>query len=158
MRKIESAILFSGSSGTGKTLAAEFFAGELGVELLKVDLAKMVSKYVSETEKMLERLFDTADEGSAVLLFDEADFLFGKRTAISDSHDRYANIEVTYLLETIERYPGLVILATNNSASIDEAFLRRLRFIIEFPLPSARERERIWDDIHEAINDRRSKP
>jgi hypothetical protein len=138
------AALFSGSSGTGKTMAAQIIAGELGVELLQVDLAETVSKYIGETEKNLDAAFEAAERLGAVLLFDEADALFGKRTEVKDSHDRHANVEVAYLLQRIEAFRGLAILTTNLKQNIDNAFLRRLRFSIDFPAPTAVEREQIW--------------
>ncbi len=136
--------LFSGASGTGKTLAAEVLANELRLDLHRIDLALMVSKYIGETEKNLKRVFDAAEEGGAILLFDEADALFGKRSEVKDSHDRYANIEVSYLLQRVESYRGLVILTTNLQGTIDTAFLRRLRFIVQFPFPDAEQRAEIW--------------
>jgi hypothetical protein len=138
------AALFSGGSGTGKTLAAEVLAGELRLDLFRIDLALAVSKYIGETEKNLRRIFDAAEEGGAILLFDEADALFGKRGEVKDSHDRYANLEVSYLLQRMESYRGLAILTTNLKDSLDAAFLRRLRFIVHFPFPDAAEREAIW--------------
>ena len=136
--------LFSGASGTGKTLAAEVIAGDLGVDLYKVDLAAVVSKYIGETEKNLSRIFDAAGASDLVLFFDEADALFGKRTEVSDSHDRYANIEVSYLLQRLERYDGLVIMATNLQRNIDQAFLRRISVAVDFPLPAEPQRRDIW--------------
>ena len=136
--------LFSGASGTGKTLAAEVLANELRLDLHRIDLALLVSKYIGETEKNLKRVFDAAEEGGAILLFDEADALFGKRSEVKDSHDRYANIEVSYLLQRVEAYRGLVILTTNLQGTIDSAFLRRLRFIVQFPFPDAEQRAEIW--------------
>jgi AAA+ superfamily predicted ATPase len=136
--------LFSGESGTGKTLAAEAIANKVGLDLYRVDLAMLVSKYIGETEKNLKRLFDAAETSGAVLLFDEADALFGKRSEAKDSHDRYANIEVSYLLQRIESYRGLAILTTNMKSALDRAFLRRIRFVISFPFPDAPARERIW--------------
>ena len=136
--------LFSGASGTGKTLAAEVLANELRLDLHRIDLALMVSKYIGETEKNLKRVFDAAEEGGAILLFDEADALFGKRSEVKDSHDRYANIEVSYLLQRVESYRGLVILTTNLQGTIDSAFLRRIRFIVQFPFPDAEQRAEIW--------------
>jgi len=127
--------LFSGPSGTGKTLSAEVIARELGLPLYRVDLSAVVSKYVGETEKNLSRVFDLAAESGAILLFDEADALFGKRAAVKDSHDRYANLEVNYLLQRLEAFTGLAILAANLQQNIDAAFLRRIRFVIDFPLP-----------------------
>jgi hypothetical protein len=138
------AALFAGPSGTGKTLAAEVIAGELGLDLLRIDLSAIVDKYIGETEKNLKRVFDSAEAGGAVLLFDEADALFGKRSEVKDSHDRHANIEVSYLLQRIESYRGLAILTTNLKDNLDQAFLRRLRFIVQFPFPDAPQRERIW--------------
>lgn len=136
--------LFAGPSGTGKTLAAEIIAGDLGVDLYKVDLANMVSKYIGETEKNLSRLFDAAEGSNVALFFDEADALLGKRSEVSDAHDRYANIEVAYLLQRLERYEGVAVLATNLAKNIDPAFLRRLHIVVEFPVPGPGERRRIW--------------
>ncbi len=136
--------LFAGPSGTGKTLAAEVIAGVLGLDLYRIDLSQVVSKYIGETEKNLRRVFDAAEEGGAVLLFDEADALFGKRSEVKDSHDRYANIEVSYLLQRMEQYRGLAVLTTNLKGALDEAFLRRLRFIVSFPFPDAVQRAGIW--------------
>ena len=127
--------LFAGANGTGKTLAAEVLARELGLPLYRVDLAAVVSKYIGETEKNLRRVFDAAKASDAVLFLDEADALFGKRTEVKDGHDRYANIEINYLLQRMEEYQGLVILATNMKANLDPAFLRRLRYVVEFPKP-----------------------
>jgi AAA+ superfamily predicted ATPase len=137
-------VLFSGASGTGKTMAAEAIAGALGLELYCIDLATVVSKYVGETEKNLRRVFDAAERSGVVLLFDEADALFANRTEVRDSHDRYANLEVDYLLQRMEAYRGLAVLATNRKASIDAAFLRRLRFQVEFPFPDAKARAQLW--------------
>lgn len=136
--------LFAGPSGVGKTLAAEILANELGLDAYRIDLSQLVSKYIGETEKNLRRVFDAAEAGGAVLLFDEADAVFGKRTAVHDSHDRYANIEVSYLLQRMESYGGLAILTTNFKSAIDPAFMRRLRFVIDFPFPGPEERARIW--------------
>ena len=136
--------LFTGTSGTGKTLAAEVLAHELRLDLYRIDLSTVVSKYIGETEKNLRRIFDAAEAGGAVLLFDEADALFGKRTEVKDSHDRYANIEVSYLLQRMEAYRGLAILTTNLKNALDTAFLRRIRFIVQFPFPDARQRAEIW--------------
>jgi DNA polymerase III delta prime subunit len=136
--------LFSGPSGTGKTLAAEILAGELGLELYKIDLATVVSKYVGETEKNLDRIFAEAENANAILLFDEADALFGKRSEVRDAHDRYANIEVAYLLQRVEAYEGVTVLATNLRKNIDAAFLRRLHFAVEFPHPAEALRREIW--------------
>jgi hypothetical protein len=136
--------LFAGPSGTGKTLAAEVVAGELGLDLYKVDLSAVVSKYIGETEKNLERIFGAAAAGDLVLFFDEADALFGKRSEVSDAHDRYANIEVAYLLQRLETYDGLVVLATNLQRNIDPAFLRRISVAIDFVPPEEPERLQIW--------------
>jgi SpoVK/Ycf46/Vps4 family AAA+-type ATPase len=138
------AALFAGPPGTGKTMASEAIASELQLPLFRIDLSQVVNKYIGETEKNLKRLFDAADAADAILFFDEADALFGKRTEVKDAHDRYANLEISYLLERMERFKGLAILATNRRRDLDEAFLRRLRFVIEFPLPGARERQLIW--------------
>ena len=137
-------VLFAGESGTGKTMAAQVLGAQLGLDLFRVDLATIVSKYIGETEKNLERIFTAADGSNAILFFDEADALFGKRSEVSDSHDRYANIEVAYLLQRMEAYPGAVILATNFRRNIDDAFVRRLDFLIDFPFPEAEDRRRIW--------------
>jgi hypothetical protein len=137
-------VLFAGESGTGKTMAAQVLAAELGLDLFRVDLATVVSKYIGETEKNLERIFTAADGSNAILFFDEADALFGKRSEVSDSHDRYANIEVAYLLQRMDAYPGAVILATNFRRNIDDAFVRRLDFVVDFPFPEAEDRKRIW--------------
>ncbi len=137
--------LFAGPSGTGKTLAAEVVAGALGCDLQRIDLAGVVDKYIGETEKHLRTIFDAAESSGALLFFDEADALFGKRTDVRDSHDRYANIEVDYLLQRMEDYPGLAVLATNRKSALDPAFLRRLRFVLEFPFPDATSRRRIWN-------------
>lgn len=136
--------LFAGESGTGKTMAAEVLANELSLDLYRIDLSAVVSKYIGETERNLRRLFDAADESGAILLFDEADALFGKRSEVKDSHDRYANIEVSYLLQRMEAYRGLAILTTNMKAALDQAFHRRLRFVVHFPFPDAAQREAIW--------------
>jgi hypothetical protein len=139
--------LFAGVSGTGKTLAADVLAHELRLDLYRIDLSSVVSKYIGETEKNLGRVFEAAEEGGAVLLFDEADALFGKRSEVKDSHDRYANIEVSYLLQRMECYRGLAILTTNLKSAIDTAFLRRIRFIVQFPFPDAAQRAEIWRRI-----------
>jgi hypothetical protein len=138
-------VLFAGDSGTGKTMAAEVIANDLRLPVYRIDLSAVVSKYIGETEKNLRQLFDAADLGGFVLLFDEADALFGKRSEVRDSHDRYANIEVNYLLQRIEQYNGLAILSTNAKTALDSAFVRRLRFIVNFPHPTATDRRRIWD-------------
>jgi SpoVK/Ycf46/Vps4 family AAA+-type ATPase len=136
--------LFAGDSGTGKTMSAEVIAGELGLDLYTVNLATVVDKYVGETEKNLERIFAEAGGVNAVLLFDEADAIFGKRSEVRDAHDRYANIESAYLLQRMETFDGLAILATNLRANIDEAFTRRLDMIIDFPAPDEKSRLAIW--------------
>ncbi|HWF72798.1 MAG TPA: ATP-binding protein [Solirubrobacteraceae bacterium] len=140
-------ILFAGESGTGKTLAARVVARDLGLELFRIDLATVVSKFIGETEKQLDRVFAAAEGSNAILLFDEADALFGKRSEVHDAHDRYANVEVAYLLQRIERYQGAVILTTNLRQNIDAAFLRRLDLVVEFPFPEERERVRLWDRL-----------
>ncbi|NNG00313.1 MAG: ATP-binding protein [Desulfobacteraceae bacterium] len=139
--------LFTGDSGTGKTMAAEVIANELNLNLFRIDLSGVVSKYIGETEKNLRRLFDAAEDGGAILFFDEADALFGKRSEVKDSHDRYANIEINYLLQRMESYGGLAILATNMKSALDQAFMRRLRFIVNFPFPGITERKRIIQKI-----------
>jgi SpoVK/Ycf46/Vps4 family AAA+-type ATPase len=136
--------LFAGGSGTGKTLAAEVIANELELDMYRIDLAGVVSKYIGETEQNLRRVFDAAEEGGALLMFDEADALFGKRSEVRDSHDRYANIEISYLLARMEDYRGVAILASNLRHALDDAFLRRLRFVITFPFPGPAERARLW--------------
>jgi SpoVK/Ycf46/Vps4 family AAA+-type ATPase len=139
--------LFAGVSGTGKTMAAEVLANELRLDLYRIDLSQVVSKYIGETEKNLRRVFDAAEEGGTILLFDEADALFGKRSEVKDSHDRYANIEVSYLLQRMEAYRGLAILTTNLKNALDTAFLRRIRFIVQFPFPDGAQRAEIWRRI-----------
>ncbi|MFF3244636.1 AAA family ATPase [Streptomyces sp. NPDC002870] len=136
--------LFAGGSGTGKTLAAEVMAKELGLDLFVIDLSQVVSKYIGETEKNLRKVFDAAERGGALLLFDEADALFGKRSEVKDSHDRYANLEVSYLLMRMEAYRGLAILTTNMKQALDTAFMRRIRFVVDFPFPGESERAEIW--------------
>ncbi len=136
--------LFAGVSGTGKTMAAEVLAGALRLDLYRIDLSRVVSKYIGETEKNLRRVFDAAEEAAAILLFDEADAIFGKRSEVKDSHDRYANIEVSYLLQRMEAYRGLAILTTNMKNALDNAFLRRIRFVVQFPYPEAAQRSEIW--------------
>jgi hypothetical protein len=137
-------VLFAGPSGTGKTMAAEVLAGHLRLDLFRIDLSTVVSKYIGETEANLRRLFDAAEEGGSILFFDEADALFGKRTEVKESHDRYANIEIDYLLQRMESFGGLAILATNMKSALDPAFLRRLRFVLDFPFPGVPERRAIW--------------
>jgi hypothetical protein len=139
--------LFAGPSGTGKTLAAEVIANDLRLDLYRIDLSQVVDKYIGETEKNLCRLFDAAETGGAILFFDEADALFGKRSAVKDSHDRYANIEINYLLQRMEAFRGLAILATNMKTALDDAFLRRLRFIVNFPVPTVADRRAIWKKL-----------
>ena len=139
--------LFAGPSGTGKTTAAEVMAQELNLDLYRIDLSSVVSKYIGETEKNLRRVFDAAETGGAILLFDEADALFGKRSDVKDSHDRHANIEVSYLLQRMEAYGGLAILTTNLKGALDSAFLRRIRFVVQFPFPDVTQRAEIWRRI-----------
>jgi SpoVK/Ycf46/Vps4 family AAA+-type ATPase len=139
--------LFAGPSGVGKTMAAEVLANALKLDLCRIDLSQVVSKYIGETEKNLRRVFDAAEEGGAILLFDEADALFGKRSEVKDSHDRYANIEVSYLLQRMENYRGLAILTTNQKHALDTAFMRRIRFVVQFPFPDAALRAEIWRRI-----------
>ena len=145
-RGLSISALFAGESGTGKTMAAEVIANELGLSLYRIDLSAVVSKYIGETEKNLRRLFDAAEEGGAILFFDEADALFGRRSEVKDSHDRYANIEVNYLLQRLESFRGLAILATNMRSALDTAFMRRIRFIVNFPFPGVSERKAIWSN------------
>jgi SpoVK/Ycf46/Vps4 family AAA+-type ATPase len=139
--------LFAGPSGTGKTMAAEVLAGHLRLDLYRIDLSGVVSKYIGETEKNLRRVFDAAERSGAILFFDEADALFGKRSEVRDSHDRYANIEINYLLQRMEDYRGLAILTTNMKGLLDQAFMRRLRFLIDFPAPDAVLRRQIWERV-----------
>jgi hypothetical protein len=142
--------LFTGPSGTGKTMAAEVLAGELRLDLFRIDLSGVVSKYIGETEKNLRRVFDAAEEGGMLLFFDEADALFGRRSEVKDSHDRYANIEVNYLLQRMEAYRGVAVLATNLKAALDPAFLRRIRFVVTFPFPDTPSRAEIWRRVFPA--------
>lgn len=139
--------LFSGPSGTGKTMAAEIIAHELLLDLYKIDLSAVVSKWIGETEKNLDRIFTAAENSNAILFFDEADALFGKRSEVRDSHDRYANLEISYLLQKMEEYEGVAILATNMRAHLDDAFVRRLAFIVHFPFPDEQSRHRIWANV-----------
>jgi SpoVK/Ycf46/Vps4 family AAA+-type ATPase len=140
-------ILFAGPPGTGKTMAAEVIASELGLDLYKIDLSTIVSKYIGETEKNLERIFGEAQSSNAILFFDEADAIFGKRSEVKDAHDRYANIEVSYLLQRMEAYDGVTILATNLRANLDDAFTRRLQHAVDFPFPEEEYRLRIWQTL-----------
>ncbi len=142
--------LFAGESGTGKTMAAEVIANALALDLYRIDLSSVVSKYIGETEKNLRKLFDTAEESGAILFFDEADALFGKRSEVKESHDRFANIEINYLLQRMESYRGLAILATNMKSALDKAFMRRLRFIVDFPFPGVEQRKEIWSKVFTA--------
>ena len=137
--------LFAGDSGTGKTMSAEVIAGSLGLDLYVIDLSTIVDKYIGETEKNLDRVFTEADRVNGVLLFDEADAIFGKRSEVKDARDRYANVEVAYLLQRMEQFDGMAILTTNLRANVDEAFLRRLDAIVDFPLPEADDRRRLWE-------------
>jgi hypothetical protein len=146
-RGLGTSVVFAGPSGTGKTLAAEVIANTLQLDLYRIDLSAVVSKYIGETEKNLHRIFDAAEYGGAILLFDEADALFGKRSEVKDSHDRYANIEVSFLLQQMEAYRGLAILTTNMLHAFDSAFLRRVRFLVHFPFPTAAQRRAIWARI-----------
>ena len=146
-------VLFAGPPGTGKTMAAEILAIELDLPMYRIDLSQVVNKYIGETEKNLKRLFDTADVSDTILFFDEADSLFGRRTEVKDAHDRYANLEISYLLERMERFKGLAILATNRKKDLDEAFLRRLRYILDFPLPGIEQRKKIWRQVIPKIVD-----
>ena len=139
--------LFAGPSGTGKTMAAEVLANELRLDLYRIDLSQVVSKYIGETEKNLRQVFDPAEDSGSILLFDEADALFGKRSEVKDSHDRYANIEISYLLQRMEAYRGLAILTTNMKDALDTAFLRRIRFVVQFPFPNTEQRADIWRRI-----------
>ena len=143
-------ILFAGPPGTGKTMAAEVIAAELGLDLYKIDLSTIVSKYIGETEKNLERIFQEAENSNSILFFDEADAIFGKRSEVKDAHDRYANIEISYLLQRMEMYDGVTVLATNLRANLDEAFTRRLQFAVDFPFPEEEYRGRIWETLFPA--------
>lgn len=147
-------VLFAGESGTGKTMAAEVLAHALHLDLYRIDLSQVVNKYIGETEKNLRRIFDAAEAGGAILLFDEADALFGKRSEVKDSHDRHSNIEVSYLLQRMEAYRGLAVLTTNLRAALDKAFLRRLRFVVQFPYPDAAQRAEIWRRVFPAATPR----
>ena len=136
--------LFAGDPGTGKTLAAQVVAASLQLDLYRIDLSRVVSKYIGETEKNLDQIFEEAENSNAILFFDEADAIFGKRSEVKDAHDRYANIEVGYLLQRMETYDGVTILATNLRTNMDDAFTRRLNFIVNFPLPGEEQRLKIW--------------
>jgi hypothetical protein len=136
--------LFAGPSGTGKTMAAQVLARSLGLDLYRVDLAGVVSKYIGETEKHLKAVFDACERAPVLLLFDEADALFGKRTEVNDAHDRYANIEIDYVLQRMEAFDGVAVLATNRKGDLDSAFVRRIAFIVDFAAPNAVDRERLW--------------
>ena len=145
--------LFAGATGTGKTRAAQAIANELGVSLLRVDLSRIVSKYIGETEKNLKRVFDQSADGRAVLLIEEAEALFGKRTNVRDAHDRYASIDVSFFVQRLEAHDGLVILTTNRKKDIDQAFLRRLRFIVDFPRPDLTVPEQSIEDLKQRLMD-----
>ena len=138
-------VLFHGSGGTGKSLAAALLGKEAGKNVYRVDLSTIISKYIGETEKNLNTIFKNAEKAGDILFFDEADALFGKRSEVKDAHDRYANIEISYLLQKIEAYPGLVIVATNMKSNIDKAFIRRFNTVIHFPIPAATDRKKIWE-------------
>jgi len=140
-------VLFCGPPGTGKTMAAEALAHELDLPMYRIDLSQVVNKYIGETEKNLRRIFDAAETSDCLMFFDEADALFGKRTEVKDAHDRFANIEISYLLERMERFKGLAVLASNRRKDLDEAFTRRLRHIVEFPVPGVIEREQLWRQV-----------
>jgi SpoVK/Ycf46/Vps4 family AAA+-type ATPase len=140
-------VLFAGPPGTGKTMSAEVIAKDLGLDLYKIDLSSLVSKYIGETEKNLERIFTEAQSSNAILFFDEADAIFGKRSGVKDAHDRYANLEISYLLQRMETYDGVTILATNLRSNLDEAFLRRLQFAIDIPFPDEKHRLQIWETL-----------
>lgn len=141
-------VLFAGPPGTGKTMSAEVIAKDLGLDLYKIDLSSLVSKYIGETEKNLERIFTEAQSSNAILFFDEADAIFGKRSGVKDAHDRYANLEISYLLQRMETYDGVTILATNLRSNLDEAFLRRLQFAIDIPFPDEKQRLQIWETLY----------
>ncbi len=149
------AVMFCGPPGTGKTMAAEALASELRLPMYRIDLSQVINKYIGETEKNLRRIFDAAEATDCLLFFDEADALFGKRTEVKDAHDRFANIEISYLLERMERFKGLAVLATNRRKDLDEAFVRRLRYIVEFPVPGVAERAAIWRQVFPAPVDAR---
>jgi len=150
--------LFAGPSGTGKTMAAQVLARSLGLDLYRVDLAAVVSKYIGETEKRLRELFEACERAPVLLLFDEADALFGKRTQVSDAHDRYANIEIDYVLQRMEQFDGVAVLTTNRKGDLDTAFIRRIRFVIDFAPPDASERERLWRIALEGARDAAGRP
>jgi len=138
-------VLFYGPGGTGKSLAAALLGKEAGKRVSRIDLSTVISKYIGETEKNLDAIFENAEKAGDILFFDEADALFGKRSEVKDAHDRYANIEISYLLQKIEAYPGLVILATNMKSNIDKAFLRRFNTVVNFPIPAVPDRKKIWE-------------
>ncbi len=150
--------LFAGPSGTGKTMAAQVLARSLGLDLYRVDLAGIMSKYIGETEKHLREVFEACERAPVMLFFDEADALFGRRTQVSDAHDRYANIEIDYLLQRMEQFDGVAVLATNRKGDLDTAFVRRLRFIIDFAPPGENERERLWRLTLEGAADTGGRP
>ena len=146
-KRLVQRVLHPGPPGTGKTMGAQVIASELMLEIYKIDLSQVISKYIGETEKNLRELFDEAKYSNAILFFDETDALFGKRSEVKDAHDKYANIEVAFLLQKMEEYDGITVLATNYMKNIDEAFLRRIQFIIHFPFPDAQHREKLWQGI-----------
>jgi len=143
-------VMFNGPPGTGKTMAADVIANDLQVDTYKIDLSQIVSKYIGETEKNLDHIFREAESSNAIVFFDEADALFGKRSEVKDAHDRYANIETGYLLQKMEEHAGIVILASNLRHNIDEAFLRRMQFVVEFPFPDEEHRARLWSGLFPA--------
>ena len=145
-------VLFYGASGTGKTMAAEVLSHSLNLPMYRIDLSHIVSKYIGETEKNLERIFNAAETADCVLFFDEADAIFGKRTDVKDAHDRYANMGISYLLQRLETFNGLAILATNRCRDLDESFTRRLHSMIEFPIPGKKERQKIWEKVFQAVD------
>ncbi|MGL4791078.1 MAG: ATP-binding protein, partial [Anaerotignaceae bacterium] len=143
-------MLFEGPSGTGKTMAAQIIAGELGLELYKVDISQVISKYIGETEKNLNEIFTEAQKNNVILFFDEMVAIFGKRGEVKDSHDKHINVEVAFLLQKVEEYQGISVMATNYLKNIDQAFIRRINYIIHFPFPQEEERTKIWKNVFPA--------